>query len=1778
MFNWDTRYANLLNEWREDLETGSVLEVGCGPQGIARYLKNNVTGLELQKIQPAVSNLQIIEGSITAIPFPDDSFDYVVCSDVLEHLPAETRLTAISEIIRVARKKCFIQGPYGNISFQAEKMLADTFRRMGMLLPQWLEEHLANGLPKLGETIKGIVDAGFIPHIRKNEGMIEHYASVMLDIFFPKMQEFQLNAYQKGALSEIRAVESDEPYSLLIVVDKQRPLARVDDPFLLETLRHSKKHPATDEKSDENITIFSVHHKVIELANRFKLIKAFDVTGKLSDMGFGLKEPDGFFEERNDRCSEISALHYIWRRKLYGDIVGFCHYRRFLDLFPDETDAAEIRVSPDEIPTLLPRIEDKAQLHKLLAQNDLLTARPMKFPVQQDEQYAGSHFVNDYFAMIECTIEQYPFLAESLNESINSKELYATNMFVCKKELFDVFCRVWFNILECCAKKLNPAGRNGYQIRDVAFLSERVFDTLVRHLKRRGYRVGELARYFVDSEASASAYSIRPRLTNSPSSDAPPPPASRAKPFRWAVLTSYTMGAPQIEERLFQVLDSNSGNHKITYGGWLEAGVYRYSDDQIHEADGYILHADFPGPETAGVLDHVFNSGKPLIYFSEEVKPELATNELRTKSGFRKYIIEALKLSDLIVVEREAQKAIYQALNSNIIVLPQKLDISLYEPVNPSSVDPLKVICRIDEGHLEDWLLVSDTLRQIASRHAGKIEFHIYGRGLSALGEHPALHFHPLVCNLQEWKEEILYLQPSLALMPSRNSPGHELTSIQPLLEYAAYGIPAMASDISPYSENIKHRQTGILLANSHDALSVSLEECIKNPDLLTVMRKAARQWVVSEHAIDPDENELIGILDLGMAKAAKALRGKSQVDFMHLGEKTIYQKWLPSQRLKPQDRRWMEEEMRRWPQSQRFHLLMTLLPGQAQWLPGTLDSLIAQINPNWQLSIVAFTPPPPGLDQDNRIQWYEVDDDEDSYDALNRLAQDAGFDWVGFIEAGDLLPPQAIFKLAFHIRRKPEWRILYTDEDQISADSYRSNPLLKPDYNPDLLHAYPYVGNLCLFERRLLSEIGGVNGEKDGVEIYDLLLRCTEQFPPAAIGHLPEILCTRFDQGGHSIRSWEEICLSSTQALREHFARRGVAAEVKPGPHIGTHIVVYPLERTPLVSILIPTRDHPELIKPCIDSLLEKTDYPNYEILVLNNDSQESEVLAYFDVLRQHPKIRILDYPHEFNFSAICNFGARQAKGEFLLLLNNDTEIIEAQWLSEMVRHGLRKEVGIVGARLLFPDGSLQHAGVVIGMKAIADHPFVGNLPLHPGYMMRAWFTQNYSAVTAACLLIKADLYTSLNGMDEQDLKVLFNDVDLCLKAREAGYQVVWTPAATLIHKASVSIKKQQSPEQRHSTMRRVRHEHQTMFSRWLNWMANDPAYNRNLSLKTQQVIPEEDPAQGWDPEYIPAARILALPADTHGCGEYRIIAPCRALYKAGLAQTHISHKLYWPNEIARIKPDSIILQRPIANIHFDALEDMKRHINALRVFEIDDLMHNLPKRSAHLDVMHGDELERVIESISLCDRLVTTTPFLADIYGRFCKDTKIVPNYLERAKWGQLTPLRLQSKKPRVGWAGGASHTGDLELLYPVIKALHKEVDWVFFGMCPESLRPYIHEFHAPTALDSYPAKLASLNLDLALAPLEYHPFNEAKSPLRILEYGVLGYPVICTDIVTYQGGFPVIRVSNKPDDWIEAIRQIIDNRDDLATNGDELRNHIHEHWMLEDNLDKWLEAWLP
>ncbi|CUA96665.1 rhamnan synthesis F family protein [Thiomonas bhubaneswarensis] len=882
---------------------------------------------------------------------------------------------------------------------------------------------------------------------------------------------------------------------------------------------------------------------------------------------------------------------------------------------------------------------------------------------------------------------------------------------------------------------------------------------------------------------------------------------------------------------------------------------------------------------------------------------------------------------------------------------------------------------------------------------------------------------------------------------------------------------------------------------------------------------------------------------------------------------------WMPEGRWLPHEREWAQQALAHWRTDTMAapRIALALMPNDALSAQPTRDSLAGQ----WLAALPPCELPLPASGADLLAP---------ANDALRQ----SNADWLGLIDAGDQLAPDALFRIAHALRQNPHWQIVYTDEDQLTADGQHLHPHCKPDFNLDYLRSLPYVGGLLLIRRDLFEALGGFDPQSEGAEDYDLLLRAWEHLQQtgageAAIGHVPEVLYHRLQGSGHTQKSVPEILEAGQLALQRHFDRLGIAAQVQAGPFPPSFRVRWPLpEVKPLVSILIPTRDQLPLLQRCVESVIEKTKYPAYEILIIDNDSQTTEARNYLAAIETKEaelggRLRVVRQPGPFNFSAMNNAAARLARGDYLLLLNNDTAALHDDWLDDMMGHAVRPDVGIVGAKLLYPDGKIQHAGVILGMRGPAEHPFIGHPPEDRGYFGRAQLTQNLSAVTGACMLIRKSVYEQLGGLDEQAFKVSYNDIDLCLKVREAGLRIVFTPYALLMHEGSASQKESTESKPDEAKLKRFAAEKNAMYAKWLPQLAFDPAYNRHLSLASTDFLLEDQPPLSWDPAWRPRPRVLVHPADRDGCGEYRIIAPMRALNRAGLTQGWETMRLYEPAEMQRMQPDSLVVQRQMEWPQIEALERHARTSRAFRVFEIDDLITNLPHKSVHKSTIHKDIAKRFRKAASLCNRLVVATEPLAKAYAHFTDEVVVQPNYLEAARWAHLQPARAERSKPRVGWAGGVGHTGDLELIVDVVRDTAAEVDWVFFGMCPESLKPLVKEFHPGVPLDQYPARLAALDLDLAVAPLEDNAFNEAKSHLRLLEYGILGYPVICSDLVPYQGDFPVTRVANRYRDWIRALREAVSDRAALRAQGDALRAKVLSDWMMEDHLDTWLKAWL-
>ncbi|HYM72888.1 MAG TPA: glycosyltransferase [Stellaceae bacterium] len=881
----------------------------------------------------------------------------------------------------------------------------------------------------------------------------------------------------------------------------------------------------------------------------------------------------------------------------------------------------------------------------------------------------------------------------------------------------------------------------------------------------------------------------------------------------------------------------------------------------------------------------------------------------------------------------------------------------------------------------------------------------------------------------------------------------------------------------------------------------------------------------------------------------------------------------------------WVAERVRQWPLMPILGLGMILPAGTEPHLALTLRSLGSQIAGDWLLHIVAEREMPTVLAAEKRIVWHIAG--ERPAEHLSRHLAASAAHFVALIDAGDQLAPHALFSVADAFFRHPEWQALYTDEARIDPQGIMSAPHFKPDFNLDLMRSLPYVGALLAVRRDTFAAIGGFDPAWDGTEEYDMALRLAERAGARGFGHVADVLYHRLTVSGRSRRPVAAICADMTRIVQAHLDRLGIAAAAEQGVPAHTCRVRYRHDGPdPLVSIIVPTKNQLGLLKRCVETVLKITEYENYELIVVDNGSDEADACAYLQAIEDKyadigSRIRVLRHPGPFNFSALNNRAVREtAQGDYICLLNNDAAPLDGAWLGEMMALARRPDIGVVGAKLTYPDGRIQHGGVLLGVGwgAPADHPYNGDPGNAAGYWGRFLVPQDMSAVTAACCVTRREVWDQVGGFDEGEFAVSFNDVDYCLKLREAGYLVVWTPYARLMHETSASLRADVERTATAEKNARFTREKLAMFRKWMPQIAHDPAHNRNLSSFGLGFAVETEGAPTWDPEFRPRERVLVYPADREGCGEYRIIAPSRALLQAGVIHAYETMRLMTPPEVARMAPDSIVFQRQLEYGQIEVIEWVKHTSKAFRVFELDDLITNLPPKSAHRPSIAPDIADRLKRALALCDRLVVSTEPMARAYGRFCGETVVMPNRLEKSRWLGLKPQRRLDRKPRVGWAGAVGHLGDLGLIAPVVEATAKEVDWVFFGMCPDALRPFVAEYHEWAPLHDYAKKLASLDLDLAVAPLEHHPFNEAKSNLRLLEYGVLGYPVLCTDILPYRGDLPVTRVDNKHRDWIRAIRDMTADRAASQRAGEELRQAVVRDWVLEDHLDEWKRAWLP
>ena len=547
------------------------------------------------------------------------------------------------------------------------------------------------------------------------------------------------------------------------------------------------------------------------------------------------------------------------------------------------------------------------------------------------------------------------------------------------------------------------------------------------------------------------------------------------------------------------------------------------------------------------------------------------------------------------------------------------------------------------------------------------------------------------------------------------------------------------------------------------------------------------------------------------------------------------YQEWYEKHKLSEEEL--ARQRKKKWKDPVVISVLVPAYRTPEVFLKQMMESVLLQTYPYLELCIADGSGTDDSVEKvvkeyqkkDPRVRYRRLEKNEGIAGNTNAAIEMASGEYLALFDHDDLLSPNALFEVASAIE-KEKADVIYTDEDKVTSDlKEHFQPHFKPDFNPDLLCANNYICHLFVVKRSLALKLGGQDPAYDGAQDYDFIFRCTEN--AEKIVHVAKILyhwrvhqASTADNPSSKLYAFD----AGKRAIEAHLARIGAKAEVSHTKDLGFYRVKYQVQGNPLVSIVIPNKDEKETLKKCLESIWKKTSYSNYEIILVENNSTTQEIRDYYKELDGKERVRVVYWDKEFNYSAINNFGISHAKGEYILCLNNDITVISPDWMEELLANCQRPEVGIVGARLYYPDNTIQHAGIVLGMGGCAGSLFVGLARSRGGYLHKAALQQDLSAVTAACFMVKKEVFEKAGGFEEK-LAVAFNDVDFCLKVRHAGYLVVYDPYAELYHHES----KTRGYENTEAKKRRFQEEIEYMRCHWMPDILRDPYYNETLSLK---------------------------------------------------------------------------------------------------------------------------------------------------------------------------------------------------------------------------------------------------------------------------------------------------------------------------------------------------------
>jgi len=818
---------------------------------------------------------------------------------------------------------------------------------------------------------------------------------------------------------------------------------------------------------------------------------------------------------------------------------------------------------------------------------------------------------------------------------------------------------------------------------------------------------------------------------------------------------------------------------------------------------------------------------KPALWYLHETL--FAVRLIRAIPEMR----SALTMADLLVTPTRQTARIYQGLTrAPIEVVPY--GIPRPPVLSSGNGERIRFLTLGSFEPRKGQDLLAEAIRKMDSATRARCSFKMAGRVLEETfyeelqTEVADLEQVELIDALDHASALTLLNETDVIVLPSRDE-----TMPIVILEAMGLGKAVISTDVGGVREWLREGMNGLLVETENsDALSAALTTCATKPEILRQLQAAGGRTFDRHFTLERFASRFAELL---VSLESGGYRRRSN-------DTDAYPGWIaqfdtPTSATRAALRR----QLRALPIHPLISIILPVYTPELHFLEAAIASIRHQIYERWELCIAddASTDPEvrPFLEQvagsDPRIKLtFRERNGHISACSNSALALATG-DWCALLDQDDAFAENALGLVALEIDRHPEAGLIYSDEDKIDKMGTRSNPFFKPDWNPELFLGQNYINHLGCYRTDLLSEIGGFREGFEGSQDYDLALRCVERLRPEQVRHIPRILY-HWRMVGGSLAAIPDAKPYAKEAARraiaDHGKRNGAPGKVVPCPeNPESHRLIHALpEPAPLVSIIIPARDRVGLLQRCIESIRAQTDYRPFEILIVDNGSTQEETFAFFSQAARANLARVLVMPGPFNYSRLNNRAARQADGDILLFLNNDTEVDDPGWLTEMVSHVARAETGAVGARLWYPDGTLQHGGVVLGLGGIAGHAFPHVPRGHPGYFNRAMLQQNCSAVTGACMAVRKTVFDELGGFDEENVGVSFNDIDFCLRLTQRGYRVIWTPYANLIHHESASRGHRRTEEEQAEFLRAADYMQRT----WPAELLHDPFYNPNLSL----------------------------------------------------------------------------------------------------------------------------------------------------------------------------------------------------------------------------------------------------------------------------------------------------------------------------------------------------------